>query len=194
MFNRRLLIAAALASPVLAAGGALAQSTPKLGVGLVTTYSADARITAIDPNARTVTLTFANGAVVTRKVSPALANFNALKVGDMVSVDFEDRLTLVVSPPNAKPPPDRALSVEAAVTTDQSAAGMVVDEAIANFWVTGVDPANGKVSLVNPAGGPVHTYSVATPEGRQLLPQVKPGDYVTAIDKQYLVAAITPKA
>jgi len=77
MFNRRLLIAAALASPVLAAGGALAQSTPKLGVGLVTTYSADARITAIDPNARTVTLTFANGAVATRKVSPALANFNA---------------------------------------------------------------------------------------------------------------------
>ena len=194
MFKRRLLIAATLASSVLAAGGAFAQSTPKFGVGLVTTYAADARITAIDPNTRTVTLSFPNGAVVTRTVSPALANFSAFKVGDIVSVGFEDRLTLVVSPPNTKPPPQAALSVKAAVATDQSAAGLVADEAIANFWVTAVDPANGKVSLVNPAGGPVRTYSVTTDEGRRLLPQVKPGDYVTAIDKQYLVAAITPKA
>jgi hypothetical protein len=60
--------------------------------------------------------------------------------------------------------------------------------------VTAADPAAGKVSPVNPAGGAVRTYTVSTPEGREQLPRVKPGDYLTAIDKQVLIVSITPKA
>jgi len=194
MFNRRLLIAAAFAGSVAAAGSALAQGKPIVGISTVTTYSADARITAVDPTARTVTFAYSNGAVATRKVSPSLANFNSIKVGDMVSVGFEDRLTFVLSGPNAKTPRDRDMSVTATASDGRSAAGVSGEQAVANWWVVGVDPAAGKISVVNPAGGPVRTYSVTTAEGREQLPRIKTGDYLTAIDTQVLVVSIAPKA
>src|ERR1700737_1120959 len=103
MIGRRYLIAGTFAGAVLAAGSALAQQAT-VGIQTVTTYSADARITAVDPAARTVSLAFTNGATATRNVSQAVADFGARKVGDMVSVGFEDRLTFVLSGPNVAPP------------------------------------------------------------------------------------------
>ena len=185
MISRRILIAGAFAGAALASSGAFAQNQATVGISTVTTYSADARITAVDPSARTVSLAFTNGATTTRTVSPAVADFSARKVGDMVSVGFEDRLTFVLSGPNVATPRDRDTSVTAAASTGQ---------AIANWWVVGVNPAGGTISLVNPAGGEVRTYNVTTPAGREQLPRVKIGDSLTAINTQVLVVAITPKA
>jgi len=141
----RVLLAATLAGSLALGGGGLAQSSkPIVGISTVSTFS--------------------NGDTGTRKVSPSLVNFNTARVGDTVSVGFEDRLTFVLSGPRTKVPAGRDVGV---------AAG---DEAIANWWVTAVDPAVGKVSLVNPAGGAVRTYTVSTPDGREQLPRVKPGD------------------
>ena len=193
VFNRRLLIATAFAGSLLAAGSAFAQGQAIVGISSVTTYSADARITAVDPKARTVTFTFADGATATRKVSPSLENFNAHRVGERVSVAFQDKLTFVLSGPNTKTPRDRDTSVNAAATAGKSSAGVSASDMIANWWVTGVDPAAGKISVVNPAGGQVQTYSVTTQAGREQLPRVKPGDNLTAIDRDVLVMAITPK-
>jgi hypothetical protein len=196
MLNRRILFGISLAGSIVAevAGTAFAQATkPIVGISTVTTYSADARITAVDPAARTVTLAYSNGATAVRKVGPSVASFAQAKVGDMVSVSFEDRLTFVLSGPNAKTPRDRDVSVTAAAGTGQSMAGVSADQAIANWWVTGVDPAGGKLSLVNPAGGEVRTFSVTTPEAREQLSRVKTGDYLTAIDSQAAVVSIAPK-
>ena len=193
MLNRRLLIGISLAGSIVA-GAAFAQATkPIVGISTVTTYSADARISAVDPAARTVTLAYTNGATVVRKVGPSVANFAQAKVGDMVSVGFEDRLTFVLSGPNAKAPRDRDVNVTAAASAGQSMAGVSTDQAVANWWVTGADPAAGKLSLVNPRGGEVRTFSVTTPEGREQLPRVKTGDYLTAIDSQVAVVSITPR-
>jgi hypothetical protein len=194
MISRRILIAGAFAGAALASSGAFAQNQATVGISTVTTYSADARITAVDPSARTVSLAFTNGATTTRTVSPAVADFSARKVSDMVSVGFEDRLTFVLSGPNVATPRDRDTSVTAAASTGQSAAGVSASEAIANWWVVGVNPADGTISLVNPAGGEVRTYNVTTPAGREQLPRVKIGDSLTAINTQVLVVAITPKA
>ena len=49
------------------------------------------------------------------------------------------------------------------------------------------------MSIVNPAGGEVRTYNVATAEGRAQLPRIKPGDKLTAIDSQVLIVAVGPK-
>ena len=193
MFNRRRIVALALAGSFVAAGSAVAQNQPIVGISTVTTYSADARITAVDPAARTVTLAYANGATATRKVSQSVANLAQSKVGDMVSVGFEEKLSFVLSGPNAKTPRDRDVSVTAAATSGRGAAGVSADQAIANWWVVGVDTAASKISVVNPNGGEVRTYSVTTPEGRAQLPRVKTGDYLTAIDTQVLVVSVTPK-
>ncbi len=167
MFNRRFIVGASLAGSMLVAATAFAQSQPIVGIATVTTYSADARITAADPAARTVSLAYANGATAVRKVSAGVANFAQAKVGDTVSIGFEDKLTFVLSGPNARTPRDRDVSVTATATTGANTAGVVADQAIANWWVTGVDTAGGKISLVNPAGGQVRTFNVATPAGRE---------------------------
>ena len=195
MISRRILIAGAFAGAFLAAGGAFAQNQATVGIQTVTTYSADARITAVDPAARTVSLAFTNGATATRTVSQAVADFGARKVGDMVSVGFEDRLTFVLSGPNVATPRERDTGVTAAASaTGMGAAGVSASEAIANWWVVGVDPAANTISLINPAGGAVRTYNVTTAAGREQLPRVKVGDSLTAINTQVLVVSITHKA
>jgi hypothetical protein len=183
-----------LVVPALAGGNAFAQGQAIVGIQTVTTYSADARITAVDPNARTVTVTYADGAARTHNVSPAVANFANTRVGDMVSIGFEETLSFVLSGPNTPTPRDRNTSVTAAASMGQSAAGVSASTAISNWWVVSVDPGAGKISLVNPGSGPVRTYSVTTPASREQLPRVKPGDSVTVINDQLVVVSITPKA
>lgn len=194
MISRRQMMTAIAAGALLSASGALAQGQPIVGISTVTTYSADARITAVDTNARTVTFTFANGATATRKVSPTLANFNAARIGQNVSVGFEDRLTFVLSGPNAKTPRDRDINVSATASMGKSGASVSADQLVVSWWVTGVDVAAGTISVINPAGGEVRTYSVTTQAGRDQLPRVKPGDTLTAIDSQILVVSIAPKS
>ncbi|MDP1837576.1 MAG: hypothetical protein Q8N31_19155 [Reyranella sp.] len=199
MFNKRRLIALALASSfvagsVVAAASAFAQGTaPIVGISTVTNYSVDGRITAIDPATRTVTLTLPSGATVNRKVSDAVQNLGIVKVGDQVFVGYEEKLSFVLSGPNARPPGDRDSSVVVGASGPKSAAGAAANQMVANWWVVGVDAGAGTLSLVNPAGGQVRTYNVVTPEGRAQLPRVKTGDYLTAVDSLILVVSITPK-
>ena len=192
MFTKRFLIAAVLAGSIATTGAAFAQSQPIVGISTVTTYSIDATITAIDPAKRTVTFTGPAGRSLTANVSPAV-KMDTSKVGDVVSAAFENKLTFVLSGPNAKTPRDRDLSVTAAASSGNSAAGVKAYQTVANWWVTGVNPSAGTISVVNPTGGEVQTYSAATAEGRAQLPRVKTGDNLTAIDTSVLVVAISPK-
>jgi hypothetical protein len=182
MITRNIFAAAALAGTLAIAVPAFAQNQPIVGISTVTTYSIDATITFTGPAGRSLT----------RNVSPGV-DMTTSKVGDVVSIAFEDKLSFVVSGPNAKTPGDRELNVTAMAGGNRSAAGVMADQAVANWYVTAVDAAGGKVSIVNPAGGEVRTYSVATAEGRAQLPRIKPGDKLTAIDSQVLVVAVGPK-
>jgi hypothetical protein len=194
VLNRRGLIAIAILGPVLAAVGSHAQDQAIVGIQTVTTYSADVRITAVDPSARTVTVTYPDGATRTVSVSPAVANFGATRIGDTVTIAFEDRLTFVLSGRNTPTPPNRDVSAIATTSSGQNVAGVSASQAIGTWWVVGVDPAANTITLVNPNSGPVRTYSVTTQAGRDQLPRVKVGDSLTAINNQLLAVSITPKS
>jgi hypothetical protein len=193
MFNRRSLIGIALAGSVLAGGTAFAQDQAIVGIQTVTTYSADARITAVDPTARTVTVTYPDGAVRTHTVSPAVANFGATRIGDTVSIAFEDRRTFVLSGRNTQTPAGGKTRVTAAASMGQSVAGASASSSISNWWVVGVDPTANTITLVSPNSGPVRTYNVTTQAGREQLARVKVGDSLTDINSQVVAVAITPK-
>lgn len=196
MFTKRFLIAALLAGSIAATGvttsAAYAQGQPIVGISTVVTYSIDATISAIDPVKRTVTFTGPAGRSVTSTVGPGV-KMDTSKVGDRVSVAFEEKLTFVLSGPNTATPGNRDLNVAAAASTGTRAAGVMADQTVANWWVTGVNTTANTISLVNPNGGEVRTYSVVAPEGRAQLPRVKTGDSLTAIDTQVLVVSISPK-
>lgn len=194
MLTKRFLMTTAIACALAATtvSTAFAQSQPIVGISTVTTYSVDATITAIDPANRTITFTGPAGRSLTHKVSEGV-KMDTSKVGDLVSIAFEDRLSFVLAGPDATTPRDRNLSVVAGAAGNNRAAGVVADQSVATWWVTAVDPNAGKISVVNPGGGEVRTYNVLTGEGRAQLPRVKPGDNLTAINTQVLIMAITPK-
>jgi hypothetical protein len=194
VLDRRDLITLAILGSTLAPAGTRAQDQAIVGIQTVTTYSADARITAVDPSARTVTATYPDGAVRTLGVSPAVANFGATRIGDMVMLAFEDRLTFVLSGRSTPTPPSRDVSVVGTASAGQTLSGVAASQAVGTWWVVGVNPAGNTITLVNPNSGPVRTYNVTTQAGRDQLPRVKVGDSLTAINSQVLVVSITPKA
>ena len=194
MLSRRTLMAVGIAGSTLPASGPRAQDQAIVGIQTVTTYSTDVRITAVDPNARTVTVTYPDGAARTHTVSPAVANFGAARIGDNVTINLEDRLTFVLSGRNTPTPRNRDVTAVATAASGKSLTGVAASQAIGTWWVVGVDPAANTITLVNPASGPVRTYSVTSQAGREQLPRVKVGDSLTAINSQILVLSITPKA
>jgi hypothetical protein len=193
MLCRRSLIAAITVS-ILPAAGVRAQNQAIVGLQTVTTYSADVRITAVDAQARTVTVTYADGAVRTHNVSPAVANFSATRIGDSVAISFEDTLSFVLSGRTTPTPPNRDVSAVAATPNGPNVTGVSASQAVGTWWVVGVDPAGGTITLVNPNSGPVRTYKVTTQAGRDQLPRVKVGDSLTAINSQVLVVSIAARS
>jgi hypothetical protein len=141
-----------------------------------------------------VTLAFTNGATAVRQVSPSVANFAQTKVGDMVSLAFEDRLTFVLSGPEYKDARRpryerdgrRGRGWQRRRRLGRSGGRQLVGDRRQSV---------GRHDLADQSGGgEVRTYNVTTPEGRAQLPRVKPGDSVTAINSSVAVIAITPKS
>ena len=195
MFSRRSLIAVAVASSALASGHSFAQSDQAtVGIQTTTRYSLDGRIAAVDTNARTLTVTAADGSQRMLNVSSMAANITSTKVGDNVVLAVEDTRTFVLSSPGVQTPAPGAGTTAGAVETSRGVAGARISESIASWVVVRVDPAANTITLVNPGGGEVRTYDVTTDAGRQQLPRVKQGDNLTAINSRLVVAAITPKS
>ena len=194
MFIRRSLIGIAFVSSVIAAMPVLAQGQATVGIQTTTHYSLVGRIAAVDTNARTVTITSADGTQRMLSVSPMAANITSTKVGDNVEVAVEDTRTFVLSSPGVQTPAPGAASAAVAVETSQGVAGARLSQSIGNWTVVSVNPAANTITLVNPGGGEVRTYDVTTDAGRQQLPRVKQGDSLTEINSRLVVAAITPKS
>ena len=195
MFNTRFLIALALAGSAVAGGYSFAQQDQAtVGIQTTTRYSLDGRIAAVDTNARTITITSAEGTQRLLNVSPMAANITSTKVGDNVAVAIEDTRTFVLSRPGVQTPAPGAGTAVGAVETRRGVAGASISESVANWVVVRVDPAANTITLVNPGGGEVRTYDVTTDVGRQQLPRVQQGDSLTEIKSQLVVAAITPKS
>jgi hypothetical protein len=194
MLNRRHLFMAALAAaPALTAGRAFAQQAI-VGISTTTTSTAEGRITAADPAARTVTLAMADGSSQTVKVSPSVANLGSTKVGDTVRVGLEEKRTFVLSGPNVKTPRDRNTSITAVGTMGNTVGAVAADKSIMTWWVTAVDPAANQISLVDPGGGQVRTFAVDSAAGRTNLPRVKPGDRLTSLSTDIVAVSLTPKS
>jgi hypothetical protein len=191
--RRHLFVAALAAAPAFAAAKATAQGQAIVGLSTTTAYSVEGRITAVDPASRTVTLTMTDGSTLTAKVSQAVANLGSTKVGDTVVVGMEDKRTFVLSGPNTKTPSDRSTSVTAVGRMGNTSGAVAADKSITTWWVTAVDVAGNKISLVDPAGGQVRTFPVDGTAQRANLSRVKPGDNLTLISSEIVAVGLTQK-
>lgn len=188
-FQSRFAIIAVGVLSAVAVGGAGAQS-PVTGVSTQTSISTEARVTAVDPASRTATLVTPDGRTITGKVGDAVRNLDQVKPGDIAVISYEERTSYVLSERGAKLPTAGNVVVSARAAKGEMPAAGVIEQALANFTVIATNVQANTITLVNTAGGPVRTYNVTTDIGRAALPRVKPGNVLTAIDRQTLIGRI----
>lgn len=178
-----------LACPAVAQGLPPQSSAYVSPLPLPAAVTIQAKISAINPQTRAVTLTGANGNSVTITAGP-LVNLAGLNVGDTVNAKYYRSTATLLSLPGA-PVPDSEVALAAARNL-QTPGGDVVALARVSATVVGIDLATNSIDVVNPSGGAVLTVIVTDPARIAMLPQLQLGDTITAVVSQSLAVSITP--
>ena len=200
MMKLSTIIPAVLLALGLAPLMAQAQSAPNTQGGVVTapgkaagaaTTQLTAKVIAVDPAQRTVTLQGASGKTRTIEVSDQVHNFDQIKVGDTVHAKYTQALALELR----KGPATMAAPTEETSVTPPSApgakpAGTVARKVTATAEVVAVDPVKQMVTLRGPAGNEVDVEA----QDPSQLKNIQKGDHVqvTYVEAFAIAVAETP--
>jgi len=140
-------------------------------------YSAQAEVTAINKDARLITLRREDGRLFEVKATSDVRNFDQIAVGDHLKVQY--KATVIAS---LRPAGEPARSAEGMAAVGRAPAGAKpaggagIAMAV-RVKIESVDKAHDLV-VFSLASGELVTHRVATPEGRKFLAGIKPGDTV----------------
>ncbi|MBS0223348.1 MAG: hypothetical protein JSR91_21680 [Proteobacteria bacterium] len=178
-------ITLALAGSLPAAAQGNLQAVPRAGVSFANTVTTPGTIKSINPATRALTFTTANGDSVDAAVADSVGKLDRFPSGSTVDITYNEIVTVLNL--RQKGPGSRLARRDA---TKEDAA----DAAAGRFTMTvvGVDLAANKVSLVDSAGGEIHTYAATEVATREMLKKIKVGDVVIGLRTPLMVTAITP--
>ncbi len=137
---------------------------------------ADGTVAKIDHNRRTMTLKLPGGDQVNLKVSPDVLQFEQIKKGDPVSVDYLEAVSLSLQDAGDATPAATAESYHIVVPGEKPTSAVVNTQEVA-ATVESVDNAKRIVTLRGPDGETVKLHM--SPDAGPL-DQVKKGDQVIA--------------
>jgi Cu/Ag efflux protein CusF len=183
------LAAAALAGPVHAqSGGGVVATAPGKAV-IAETIKISATITEIDKTTRDVTLKGPQGNLVTVTAGPEVKNFDRLKVGDQVDLQYIEALTLQLKKGGGMPVAKTEKADAVAAPKGTAPAGAVGRQITVVADVIAVDPAKQVVTLK----GPKQTVNLRVPDPAQFK-NIAKGDQVEATFTQAVAVAVEPTA
>ena len=133
-------------------------------------------VEGIDPTARTVTIRGEKGNVITLDVSRATAAFDQLKLGDVVKVEYLDRVSVRLKPAG-EPDVDRTEPPVTTTTPGALPGASVVSQRVTTVTVTGWDLATRTVTFTGPAGTEYSRRLLDTTDA-SVLAGLKAGDRV----------------
>ncbi len=193
------VLAGVVAAPIIGLGLlpdiAAAQNNPTVKNAIPASEQANlqAKITAINPDTRQVTLAGASGNRVTLVAGPNV-RLNMLKVGDTVNANYYRSVAFMVNPPkggNGVPVSDDEMT-QIIARPVQTPGGAAVRLTKVSGTVVGIDLAAHSLDLVNPSGGGIYTFDVTDPARVAMLGSLKVGDTITAVISQALAVSIEP--
>jgi hypothetical protein len=152
-----------------------------------------AKIAAIDPGTRAVTLVGANGHQVTVTAGSAV-RLEMLKVGDNVDAQYFRSVGFMVSPPKGgtgTPVSDDQMTQMIAQRVE-APGGVGIRLTKVSGTVVGIDLSSHSIDVVNPSGGGVYTIDVTEPSRIAALEQLKVGDTISAVVSEALAVSIQP--
>jgi Cu/Ag efflux protein CusF len=150
------------------------------------TIKTSATITAIDPATRGITLKRQDGKVVTTTLSEEVRNFDQLKVGDKVHVEYSQALALELKKGGGGTPAVSAGDTLKRSDPGQKPGGHAVRQVSVVADVVSVDAKKKLVTLKGP-GGNVVDLAVEDPEQ---LKNIKKGDQVEALYSESLAVKV----
>jgi hypothetical protein len=193
-------LTAAISALQLALGlvplAAQAQSAPNTQAGVVTapgkvagtaTTELTAKVIAIDPAQRTVTLQGASGKTRTIEVGDQVRNFDQIKVGDTVHAKYTQALALELKKgATSMGTPTEEGAITPPPAPGAKPGGTIARKVTATTEVVAVDPAKQMVTLRGPAGNEV---DVAVQDPNQLK-NISKGDHVQVTYVEALAIAV----
>jgi hypothetical protein len=189
------LALAALAAVSLPAAAQQPAATADAAVGTapgkalaVQTVKTTATIVGIDAAKRDVTLKRQDGKVVTIALSEEVRNFDQLKVGDKVHVEYGQALALSLKKKGDGTPGASGTEALKRSEPGQKPGGEAVRQVTVLADVVGVDTKHKIVTLKGPAGNIVE-MQVDDPEQ---LKNIKKGDQVEALYTESLAVKVEP--
>ena len=140
---------------------------------------------------RKVTLRGEDGHLQTIKVGPEAYNLGQVKVGDQVTVSYYESFTAQMRR-HDKPNEgfmNAAGSVRAA--PGQKPGGAAATSTASTVTINSVDTMNNMVTFHRPDGA-VATIPVMSPEGREFITKLKPGDVVDVMYTEAVAIEVAP--
>jgi hypothetical protein len=169
------------AKPPVAA--VIAASAPGVG-GVAGTVKVTATVVALDPATRTATLKGAKGKIVDVVVPPEAKNFDQIRVGDLVTVEYMRALTLELKGPGSiRSGTSQAASAPA--PAGAVAGGSAARQVVIMANVTAVNAKESFVTLRGPKGN-----SVDVSVDPSQLKLVKVGDQVEAVYTEAMAVTV----
>jgi Cu/Ag efflux protein CusF len=141
--------------------------------------SASATVKKVDTGKRKLVLQDEQGNEFTVKVDESVKNFNAIKKGDKISLDYYESVSLGLKKAAAGEKPSATETVAAARDAGKLPGGMVARQITANVMVQKVDTADNKLTIKGPQGD-MHTIHVTDPSMQAELGKLKQGDLIKA--------------
>jgi len=184
-----LVAAVAIAGTAVAQTGAVVAGTAPGKGGVAEVVKLTATITAIDKASRDVTLKGPQGNEVTLTAGPEVKNFDQMKVGDQVNVEYVQALTLELKKGGGLVVARTEQKGAAAAKPGEKPAGAAGRQVTIVADVIGVDAAKQSITLK----GPKQTVEMRIQDPEQFK-RIAKGDQVEATYTQALAIAVTPAA
>ena len=161
-----------LGTLTLAAAFAAAQTRE----GVRTELTVSGAVTAVDHTARTVTLRSDQGSVVTVDVPASATRFDQVKVGDIATISYYDRVIIRLKPAG-EAPVDRTMPPTTTPSAGSLPGGTLASQRVVTVTLTGWDPANRVVAFKGPNGAS-YTRGLLDSTDPNILSGLKVGDRV----------------
>ncbi|MBB3265752.1 Cu/Ag efflux protein CusF [Azospirillum sp. OGB3] len=160
------------APPSAAMAPASAEPTPRLS--MVENVRSTAKVRGVDKAARTVILQFQDGREEAVTAGAGVRNFDRIKVGDTVQIEYARLTNIVTQPPGGGPGAVQRSSTDRAAVGEMPRASAITTTQVTEV-VEAIDLNRRTVTLRGPQG---RTRTVPVPSDVQGLETVKPGDEV----------------
>lgn len=154
---------------------------------IVGTSKVTAVVVAIEPATRTVTLKDGKGKTIQLEVSEEARNFDQLKVGDIVTTEYREAMSLSLSKTSG-PRSATQHVIEERSAPGAKPGGRIGREITVMADVVAVDPKARTVTLTGPQGNNVDVY-VEDPEQMK---NIHKGDQVEVVYTEAVAITVTP--